>query len=222
MTDFDDDKTGVKYRYSQWNLPAKKTCPFATILCKKFCYAKRDERYDSVRLNRERSLAASKLANFADCMEHTIKTGFMMKRYIDAVMILRIHESGDFYCMEYFRKWLDVFGRFESSENIIFTFYTKCFDYLLSMTAKEKALFRRLNDSGRVSVSLSIDESTTKEQLAKAMKLRKLFPSVNIYYAIDADKVETIKHDYVCECADCAKCGKCPHADGKIIACAIH
>ena len=222
LKDYDDEKSGIKYRYAQFNLPAKTTCPFFTVLCSKFCYARRDERYKSVRLNRKRSFEASKRANFANCVEHTIKTAFMTARYAGAVMILRIHESGDFYSLEYFRKWLDVFGRFESAENMIFCFYTKCFVYLLSLNDKEKELFRRVTDSGRVACSLSLDESSTPEQIARAMKVKELFPTVNIYFAIKAEKINEIEHDTECDCADCAKCGKCTHTNGKTVACKIH
>jgi len=223
LTDYFDAAAGIFYAYAQFNLPARKTCPYATTLCKKFCYARRDERHTSVRKNRALSLEISRRANFAECMIHTIKTAFMTKRYRNACMVLRIHESGDFYSLEYLKKWISVFGYFESAGySIIFCFYTKCFEYLLSLSETEKALFRRVTDSGLVSGSLSIDESTTPEQLAKAMKCKELFPALNIYFAIDAKKVETIYHDSVCECADCAKCGKCVHADGKVIACAIH
>lgn len=221
LKDYDSDD-GTRYRYAQWNLPARKTCPHATRLCRKFCYARRDERYESVRKNRQRSLDASKREDFANCIEHTIKTGLLMGRYIGAVMLLRIHESGDFYNMEYFRKWLDVFARFENDVRLLFCFYTKCFDYILNMNETESKLFRRVTDSGRVACSLSIDESTTKEDLAKAVKIMGMYPNVNIYYAIDADKVETIKHDCVCECEDCARCGNCTKTSGKIVACAIH
>ena len=225
LKDYDDTENGIFYRYAQFNLPAKKTCPYATKDCKRFCYAKRDERYTSVRVNRERSLEFSKRKNFADCMIHTIKTAFMKARYINATMILRIHESGDFYSLEYFKKWLSVFAYFMNTEyKIIFCFYTKCFDYLLEIAKSdiERNIFRTATDTGLVSCSLSLDKSSSKEQIAKAMKLKEIFPSINIYFAIPKDEIETIKHDSVCDCADCAKCGKCVHTDGKIIACAIH
>ena len=223
LTDYDDDETGVKYRYAQFNLRAKKTCPYRSKDCERFCYAKRDERHTSVRNNRDASLEYSKRANFAECMIHTIKTAFMTKRYSDATMILRIHESGDFYSLEYLKKWLSVFGYFENAAySIIFCFYTKCFEYLLSMDETEKDMFKRVTESGLVSCSLSLDKSTTPEQIARAMKVKELFPAVNIYFAIPEKEVDTIEHDSVCECADCAKCGKCVHANGKTIACAIH
>lgn len=223
LTDYDNAETGVKYRYAQFNLPARKTCPHATKDCYKFCYAKRDERHTSVKNNRLASLEASKRDNFAECMIHTIKTAFMTLRYKGACMILRIHESGDFYNLAYLKKWIQVFGYFENADySIIFCFYTKCFEYLLSLSETEKALFRRVTDSGLVSCSLSLDKSSTPEQIARAMKLRELFPAVNVYFAIPEKEIDSIVHDSVCDCADCAKCGKCVHADGKIIACAIH
>ena len=222
LADYDNPETGVNYRYAQFNLPAKRTCPYASRDCKKFCYARRDERYKSVRINRERSLKASKSDIFARAMIYTIKVAFMTARYKTATMILRIHESGDFYNLEYLKKWIVVFAEFIGAGNIIFCFYTKCFEYLLNLDESEKAIFKTATESGLVSCSLSLDKSTTQEQIARAMKVKELFPAVNIYYAIPENEIDTIKYDSICDCADCAKCGKCVHADGKTIACAIH
>lgn len=222
LADYDNPETGVKYRYAQFNLPAKATCPFASRDCKKFCYARRDERYKSVRLNRARSLAASQQENFAQAMIYTIKVAFLTARYKTATMILRIHESGDFYNLAYLKKWILVFAEFIGAENIIFCFYTKCFEYLLNLSESEKEIFKAATESGLVSCSLSLDKSTTPEQIARAMRVKELFPAVNIYFAIPENEIDTIVHDSVCDCADCAKCGKCVHADGKIVACAIH
>ena len=139
-------------------------------------------------------------------------------------MILRLHESGDFYNAEYLNKWIDVFNYFgfRSSKDVIFCFYTKCFEYLLNLDYERREAFDELTRRGVVSCSLSLDKSTTPEQIARAMKVKAMFPAVNVYFAIPENEIETITHDSVCDCADCAKCGKCVHANGKTIACAIH
>lgn len=224
LTDYNDIENGVNYRYAQFNLPAKTTCPYATTDCKKFCYARRDERYTSVRENRVASLERSKTDSFAADMVYTIETAFKSKRYKDSTMILRIHESGDFYNARYLEKWIDVFNYFgfRSNKKIVFCFYTKCFEYLLNLDAGRRETFYELTRRGVISCSLSLDKSSTPEQVARAMKVKKLFPAVNIYFAIPENEIETIAHDDTCDCADCAKCGKCVHANGKTIACAIH
>lgn len=222
LADYFDPDADVFYKYAQWNLPARRTCPFFSKDCFKFCYARRDERYESVRKNRARSLESSKRADFAAAMIHTIKVAFMTKRYQNATMILRIHESGDFYNFEYLSKWIDVFSAFLGEKNIIFCFYTKCFEYLLNLAEEQKKVFKTATESGLVSCSLSLDKSSTPEQIARAMKVKTLFPAVNIYFAIPENEIDSIAHDGVCECKDCAKCGKCVHASGKTVACAIH
>lgn len=222
LADYFDPDTGIFYKYAQWNLPARRTCPFFSADCFRFCYARRDERYKSVRLNRARSLESSKRADFAAAMIHTIRVAFMTERYKTATMILRIHESGDFYNAEYLSKWISVFKAFLDAENIIFCFYTKCLEYFLNLSDEEKKVFRAATDSGRVSCSLSLDKSSTPAQIARAMKVKELFPAVNVYFAIPASEIDTIAHDDICECKDCAKCGKCVHASGKTVACAIH
>jgi len=213
---------GTEYRYAQFNLPAKKTCPYASKNCLKFCYAKRDERYKSVRNNRLVSFELSKADDFAEAMIYTIETAFMTKRYSNAHMILRIHESGDYYNNLYFKKWFEVFKHYEGAKNLTFCFYTKCFDYILNLSEEEQAIFDRLTKSGLVACSLSLDESSTAEQVIKAIKIKARYSNVNIYYAIDEKKIDTIAHDEVCDCKDCAKCAKCVKTSGKTVACAIH
>jgi len=84
-----------------FSLPAEKTCPSATTLCKKHCYAKKAERvYPNVLPSRERNLMDSKKDSFVYKMSDIIK-----KR---TSPYIRIHESGDFYNQIYLDKWFRI------------------------------------------------------------------------------------------------------------------
>lgn len=62
-----------KVRYIIWNLPAIKTCPFATEHCKKACYACKAERmYPSVTPSREKNYNDSLKDDFSVRMIETI------------------------------------------------------------------------------------------------------------------------------------------------------
>ncbi len=84
-----------------WNLPAIKTCPGSSTECRKYCYALKAERlYPSARNSRLRNLRFSKSESF---VEEIVK--FLRKR---KETIIRLHESGDFYCKSYFNKWCEI------------------------------------------------------------------------------------------------------------------
>ena len=208
-----------------WNLPAVVTCPHRTALCEKYCYAKKAEnQYPECTPCRKRHFEMSRRADFVARMIYTIQVELDRPKNKTRKVVFRIHESGDFYNARYLEKWIDVFSYFgfRSSKKIVFCFYTKCFEYLLNLDGERRETFSELTRRGVVSCSLSLDKSSNPEQVARAMKVKKLFPAVNIYFAIPVNEIETIAHDDTCDCADCAKCGKCVHANGKTIACAIH
>ena len=221
LTDYTDEN-GNAYRYAMFNLPAKRTCPFATDGCKRFCYAKRDERYPSARYNRENNLEISKRDDFAARLIYTIESELESNRYNGATMILRIHESGDFYNFGYLAAWLEVFRYFMSDSRVMFCFYTKCFKYFMALDNDSAATLTAALSNGRVAMSLSYDETMSGNQAADLAFVKARFPLANVYAAIPGDNMETFAHDEVCDCADCAKCGKCTHATGKVTACAIH
>ena len=114
-----------------WNLPAEKTCPFATELCKKFCYAKKAERqYKGARNARE--------INFNDSLRpsFTVTLALEICKYINRPswqgkkVLFRIHESGDFYNKEYAQKWIDIANVFQ---NIQFLAYTKSVRFFVGL-----------------------------------------------------------------------------------------
>ena len=101
-----------------FSLPAKKTCPGSTPLCRKHCYAKNNaERYDRTAACYKRNHAAVKLDNFAENMIHHIHS--LNTRFF------RIHVSGDFYSQEYLDQWKIMSAAFPY---IQFLAFTKSFD----------------------------------------------------------------------------------------------
>ena len=93
-----------------WNLPAVRTCPFRTAHCEKYCYAKKAEvAYPTVLPARQRNFEESLKESFVDDMTETIlkiAAGTKKKN-----IVVRIHESGDFYNQTYANKWLAVMDR---------------------------------------------------------------------------------------------------------------
>jgi hypothetical protein len=102
-------------RYMIWNLPAVKTCPFRTEMCEKSCYARKAERiYPQVLPSREENYTESLENDFAANMIFTIEKKLNSKAFAGKKCIFRVHESGDFYNVEYTRKWIKICKHFEN------------------------------------------------------------------------------------------------------------
>ena len=154
-------------------------------------------------------------------MIYTISYHMTTKRYRDAVMLVRIHESGDFYSLQYLKKWIKVWKEIASSGlDVRFVFYTKSFRFFNMLEETEKEIIRSCMKAGKVSINLSLDDTTTKAQKQAYLAMITNFPMCNTYYC--TENVDAVKHDNVCDCADCAKCGKCNTATATKTVVKIH
>ena len=119
-------KNNETTRFMIWNLPSVITCPYRTALCEKSCYAQKAERvYPQVLPSRERNLEESKQEDFVENMIFTIEKHLVSKAFQGKKTVFRIHESGDFYNINYARKWVEIAKHFENDKRIIFLAYTK-------------------------------------------------------------------------------------------------
>jgi len=189
-----------------WNLPAIVTCPFATEHCRSLCYALKAERvYPSVKKSRYEHFELSKSNDFVNRMIFTINAYMNRPSYKNAKkVIVRIHESGDFYNLKYTLAWLDIALAFLNNKKIVFMAYTKSVDYFKGLT---------LPDNMVVRFSLWDDTKLKDAMIAKIMGLP-------IYTAVDKFTNETAKEK--CPCKDCGKCGKCWEKSIDMIKCEIH
>ena len=109
-----------KMRILNFSLPAYKTinnktvCPFAKD-CIKYCYAQKGNyKYPSVIKGLNNRYELSKTADFVPQMNATI--------VLQRPTHVRIHDSGDFYSIEYLLKWVDIAN---TNKEVIFYAYTK-------------------------------------------------------------------------------------------------
>lgn len=193
--------TGGNVNFLQFNLPAIETCPGSTKNCKKFCYAKKAEKmYKNTKNQRAKNLELSKQNDFVEIIKDELENQCNLKyNYI------RIHESGDFYNLEYFTKWVKIAKIFECYKNIKFMAYTKSFDILEEY----------IQGGGEIPknfiIRLSADDSTTDDDMQKIRRL-----NMPIYYAGD---MTGAVH---CRCKDCGSCLLCYGKTTKDIQCDIH
>lgn len=190
-----------------WNLPSKITCPFATDMCKNFCYAvKAEKNYPDVLPSRLKHLAESKEADFAERMIYTIEAHLTRPSYKNAKkIIVRIHESGDFYNQHYADKWVKIADHFKHNKKVVFMAYTKSIVYFGS----------REHIPNNMVIRFSVWDDTPQYLLNLATEFNYLTYSAVKKFTKD------IKSQNRCLCRDCAKCGKC-WSNTKRIICEIH
>ena len=184
-----------------WNIPARKTCPFRTPHCSEKCYAvKAEQAYPECLPCRERNLQESMKDDFIERAVYTIldRRARSKKKWV----VVRIHESGDFYNQKYANAWLEIIRRC-SGERIKFIAYTKSFPYFDGV---------KLPKEFKLRASIWDD---TKPEFIETIKRN----GWNIYTAVEqfqkGDKFTR------CRCSDCATCGKC-WKNYKDIRCEIH
>lgn len=201
-----------KVRYMIWNLPAVKTCPYRTGNCEKFCYAKKAERvYPQVLPSREKNYNDSLENEFVENMIYTIENRLNSKAFTGKKVVFRIHESGDFYNLEYTRKWIDICKHFENDSRIVFLAYTKSIIYLINCGYGLSYFPNNLR------IRASVWNDTKEDQLA----LIKAY-NFNIYTALSKQDLEKETNFYKCECVNCSKCLQCINKNKNRIICEIH
>ena len=114
-----------------WSLPSRATCPYSTKECRKRCFAKKNESFKSVRESRNRNLAETYKTTFVEDMIKHFEYHLQRPKAQDKLIIVRIHTSGDFYNLDYFKKWVDIAEYFKDNNKILFQAYTKSMPVLM-------------------------------------------------------------------------------------------
>ena len=108
-----------------FDLPAGLTCPYAGE-CKKICYAKKGNyQFPSKKDACKDNLIASQQDDFIQRMVATING---IKANNEKPLYVRVHASGDFYSIEYARKWAEIARQCPS---VTFYAYTKSVSIVL-------------------------------------------------------------------------------------------
>lgn len=188
----------AKVKYMIFNLPAQKTCPFATELCKKSCYAKKAEKcYPSVLPCRENNYNASIEDDFINNMIEAIEKMLKTPSYTKAKhVIFRIHESGDFYSQEYVNKWKMIIDYFKPVKKLQFVAYTKSIEY-----------FRTDNywkNMENITLIHSIWNDTDINVVHEIIK-----NNLKYYTACGSNEWNSKPQKEKCYCKNCSTCFKC-------------
>lgn len=194
-------------KYIIWNLPAILTCPFATDLCKKACYAIKAERcYPSAKASRISHFHDAMKADFVERMIFTIEANLSRPSYQTARrVVVRIHESGDFFAKFYADAWRTIAEHFAGNDKVVFMAYTKSVRFFDGETIPENMVVR-----------YSVWDDTDPGEIAIAER-----NGLPTYSAVDSFEKAGTKEKNKCHCDNCSTCNKCWSALSEIL-CEIH
>ena len=186
-------------RFLIWSLPAVKTCPFRTAQCEHSCYARKAEKaYPDCLPAREKNLLFSRSPLFVPFMVRALHYVAALPAYRSAKHItVRIHESGDFYSVDYLEKWLDIAAACRDIPNMDFAAYTKSLPFLRVAASHGYDIH-----AANIRFVSSIWDDTAPARIEDTAALR-----LPIYTAFPA---ETWDASYTrCRCEDCGNCRHC-------------
>jgi hypothetical protein len=167
-----------------WTIPAYKaqdgtiTCPNASK-CIKGCYAKQGAYiWSNTQKSHNAKFELTRQSNFFDLMVTEINRLKNSKANKDKTLMIRIHDAGDFYSLDYTLTWIRVMNYFED-KSVKFYAYTKQVELFNDLTKPDN--FRLIYSYGGKQDKLI---NTTKDRHAKVFQSEADVP--NDY--IDASK----------------------------------
>ena len=107
-----------------FNLPPGKTCPGAGgCFTSKICFGLQGRYlFSNVVESMEENLRLTKQDDFVERMDSEVKWRNKNARKKGNEMFVRVHDVGDYYSIEYARKWIEIAAR---NPDVIFYSYTK-------------------------------------------------------------------------------------------------
>lgn len=122
-----------------WTIPAFKsqdgtlTCPNASK-CAIGCYAKQGSYvWTNVRQSHQNKLDLTKHADFVPIMIEAISSKVKTNKRKGKKCLIRIHDAGDFYSLDYTLSWFRIMSHFETEPDVSFYAYTKEVDRFKSL-----------------------------------------------------------------------------------------
>lgn len=198
-----------------WSLPSRSTCTYATEMCKKRCFAKKNESFKNVRDSRSRNLEETYKDTFVQDMIKHFEYHLQRPKTQDKLVIVRIHTSGDFYNLEYFNKWVEISDHFKNNKKIMFQAYTKSMPVLKEYLEVNTCNLQDIN----IHLVWSVWKDTKKEytEYAKSIEMQVFtsLPKDEIGYAVQNGA-------FACKDLDCGVCKECYIGTSKEIVIPYH
>ena len=215
-----DDKT----TFLTWSLPSRRCCPYATEMCKRRCFAKKNETFKRVRDSRERNLEETKKDTFERDMINHLQYHLERPKNRGKQVIVRIHTSGDFYNLSYLIKWVNISEYFRDDPQILFQAYTKSMPILHEYVENHKHLYgndytdAEILEYINIHFVWSIWHDTPQEYTDRAIEL-----GMQTFTALPKNEIEeaTTGGAFLCN-GDCGSCKECYTGESKKIVIPYH
>lgn len=105
-----------------FNMPAKVTCPQAKE-CLRYCYASKGRyNFSNNRRSMMRHYEISKTDRFTELIDQEVGWRVRQAAKKGRTLYIRVHDSGDYYSLEYARKWIAIA---KANPDAVFYSYTK-------------------------------------------------------------------------------------------------
>lgn len=195
-----------KCEFLMFFIPARYSCPWATDHCKAACYV--DYRYPSNVVGHINALIWTMKADFVAAVVKKIRNASKKAASNGKKLVVRIHESGDFYNQEYFNKWVAIAQAVADDSNVTLAAYTKSVEYV----AASKAAIPE-----NMIIRFSLWDDTDPEQCEIAKTL-----NMPVYSAVEKNAFEGLPENMKCNCENCGECHKCFENIEKMLLCVIH
>ncbi|MEG2351586.1 MAG: hypothetical protein RSB54_02795 [Bacilli bacterium] len=151
-------KRDIDNTYIIWNITQKTSCQYKTKECDRICYA--DNYPNNLQRNlmgRHKNLILSTFTNFEEIFLEVIE---IVNKIFSTNIWIRIHESGDFYNLAYFRKIVNICN--SNSYNNVALAYTKNLSLIGDIN--------KLDENSNISVRYSIMSDTTENNQRLVLK----------------------------------------------------
>lgn len=208
-------KTNEEVGFLTFSLPSRSTCPYATEMCKKRCFAKKNESFKAVRASRERNLEETKKDTFIQDTIDILEKKLSSKKYANKKLFIRIHTSGDFYNKNYMKKWIQISDYFKGNNRIFLQAYTKSVIYIKQILDEEQKALDDINIHFCYSIWDDTDERDI--ELANELNLQTFTSLTKEDFLIQSED----KAKFLCT-ADCSTCQECYKNDGQNVIIKIH
>ena len=185
-----------------WSLRSRLHCPYSTEMCKKRCFARKNESFKTVRESRDKNFEETKKESFVEDMINILNYQLQRPKTKNKKIFVRIHTSGDFYNLEYLEKWVEITNYFKNNKKILFQAYTKSMPILKKYLENNKA---KLNDIN-IHFVWSIWDDTPKQYTDYAKEI-----GMQTFTALPKERIknEIIENkSFLCE-GDCGNCRQC-------------
>ena len=168
-----------KAKIFNFSIPAYKTkegkitCPFADS-CVKYCYAQKGNytRFPKIQELMEEKYKISKTDNFIPLMNEEIAK--------KKATHIRIHDSGDFYSIDYLNKWIQIA---KDNTSVIFYAYTKSIKFFVDGLKLPKNLKIIFSEGSKTDNLINTD----KDRHARIFKSKELLQAAGYINASDND-----------------------------------